>query len=285
MSDPITVSVDPTNPGQFFACCGLLELADRLWPGAEGCFTPNAREFRIACGGHSLPELLTALRNLEIEGYTVTDSDEEDEDSGDADDGNFEPLVLTSPVGYRVDWFSEINLKPWAGSMKPKPILTAMARSIDPSWTQPFMESVVATDPARERVGRNGKVTLTPGKPREPFYFDSRRGMNVIDRDVGFVPDALKKAYKRYTFAFPAVEALAPIGLQRGRPRPTKKPRVFDYFTWAWPVTPAILPVAVVGALGDPKAAGYRFKNAFRTGKKQHKAYMQAIPIPPGDES
>ncbi len=25
----------PTNPGQFFACCGLLELADRLWPGAE----------------------------------------------------------------------------------------------------------------------------------------------------------------------------------------------------------------------------------------------------------
>ncbi|TWW08183.1 hypothetical protein E3A20_26890, partial [Planctomyces bekefii] len=24
------VNVDPTNPGQFFACCGLLELADRL---------------------------------------------------------------------------------------------------------------------------------------------------------------------------------------------------------------------------------------------------------------
>ena len=39
MSDPIpsiTVAVDPTNPGHFFACCGLLELADRLWPGAEG---------------------------------------------------------------------------------------------------------------------------------------------------------------------------------------------------------------------------------------------------------
>lgn len=29
----ITVPVDVTNPGQFFACCGLLELADRLWPG------------------------------------------------------------------------------------------------------------------------------------------------------------------------------------------------------------------------------------------------------------
>src|SRR6266446_4280053 len=34
----IRIAVDPTNPGQFFACCGLLELADRLWQGAEGWF-------------------------------------------------------------------------------------------------------------------------------------------------------------------------------------------------------------------------------------------------------
>jgi CRISPR-associated protein Csx14 len=31
----IRIPVDLTNPGQFFACCGLLELADRLWPGAD----------------------------------------------------------------------------------------------------------------------------------------------------------------------------------------------------------------------------------------------------------
>ena len=30
-----SVNVDPTNPGQFFACCGLLELADRLWQGGR----------------------------------------------------------------------------------------------------------------------------------------------------------------------------------------------------------------------------------------------------------
>ncbi len=48
MTDPkptIRVNVDPTNPGQFFACCGLLELADRLWPGAEGWFEKG--EFRL----------------------------------------------------------------------------------------------------------------------------------------------------------------------------------------------------------------------------------------------
>jgi CRISPR-associated protein Csx14 len=42
-----SVHVDPTNPGQFFACCGLLELADRLWQGAEGWFDKGGREFQI----------------------------------------------------------------------------------------------------------------------------------------------------------------------------------------------------------------------------------------------
>ena len=51
----ITVKVDLTNPGQFFACCGLLELADRLWPGAEGWFEGD--QFHIACVG-TLDELM-----------------------------------------------------------------------------------------------------------------------------------------------------------------------------------------------------------------------------------
>lgn len=38
-ADPsIRVKVDPCNPGQAFACCGLMELADRLCPEAEGWF-------------------------------------------------------------------------------------------------------------------------------------------------------------------------------------------------------------------------------------------------------
>ena len=39
----ITIPIDLTNPGQFFACCGLLELADRLWPGTEGWFETAER--------------------------------------------------------------------------------------------------------------------------------------------------------------------------------------------------------------------------------------------------
>src|SRR6266481_6083629 len=36
--DAIKIEIDLMNPGQFFACCGLLELADRLWGAAEGWF-------------------------------------------------------------------------------------------------------------------------------------------------------------------------------------------------------------------------------------------------------
>ena len=46
----IRIPVDLTNPGQFFACCGLLELASRLWPGAEGWFEKTALLCRH--GGH-----------------------------------------------------------------------------------------------------------------------------------------------------------------------------------------------------------------------------------------
>ncbi len=37
-SELIRITVDPANHGQFLACCGLLELADRLWPATEGWF-------------------------------------------------------------------------------------------------------------------------------------------------------------------------------------------------------------------------------------------------------
>jgi len=57
------VQVDAMNPGQFFACCGLLELAHRLWPGAEGWFDEGNREFQIYCNNPSasLDELVNRL--------------------------------------------------------------------------------------------------------------------------------------------------------------------------------------------------------------------------------
>jgi CRISPR-associated protein Csb3 len=54
----IRIRVDVTNPGQFFACCGLLELAARIRPGAAGCFEAN--EFVIS-ESPSLENLMASI--------------------------------------------------------------------------------------------------------------------------------------------------------------------------------------------------------------------------------
>ena len=57
----IKVAVDLSNPGQFFACCGLLELAHRLWPGAEGWFESGA--FFVSRSGTILELLAPLIEN------------------------------------------------------------------------------------------------------------------------------------------------------------------------------------------------------------------------------
>src|SRR5258708_10459887 len=64
----IRIDVDPTNPGQFFACCGLLELAARLWNGAEGWFMGHEFCLRHAAPmeNNSAESLLRAIINCRL---------------------------------------------------------------------------------------------------------------------------------------------------------------------------------------------------------------------------
>lgn len=275
------VAVDPANPGQFFACCGLLELADRLWPGAEGWFGEDGRGFHIARegGSTSLPEVLSAAQRTRFVGDIT--SEEDDGEGEDKEDAPFEPLEVVAPYRLYLDWWQDIDLKPWAGSMNARNIAVAMCRAIDPAHADPLNQSEIVYEVLHDAdVAKPGKR-----KPKEPFQLDARRGASALGRDIGFMPDTLKKKYKTPMFAQPAVEFLALVGLQRCRPRPTDRPRVYDYYTWSerMPCPVQVLPAAVTGVLGDPSARGFRFENAFRTGQLKHKAYMPASPLLEGD--
>ena len=85
-----------------------------------------------------------------------------------------------------------------------------------------------------------------------------------------------------WTLAFPAVEFLCLVGLQRCLPKRNSEARIYDYYTWSEPLTPAVLPAAVIGLLPYAGARGYRFENWFRTGQKKHKAFRPATPLPTG---
>ena len=63
----ISVPVDLLNPGQFFACCGLFEIADRTWAGVQGRFSHDS--FDVACpdGQATFPRLLKALSTAKVD--------------------------------------------------------------------------------------------------------------------------------------------------------------------------------------------------------------------------
>jgi CRISPR-associated protein Csx14 len=252
---PTSVKVDPSNPGQFFACCGLLELADRLWPNTEGWFEDG--EFRVAVGG-TLNELIHSISHAELIQL-------------DAEDNTSSPVRIAMPFDLRLDWWLDDraggrDLKVWARTMKS----VRIARAMQHAMQKPEFQSdalldigVIAYDPENSE------------KKVEPYYFDSRRGPNAHSRDVGFAPNDLHLT----TTAFPAVEFLCLVGLQRVRPV-RYLPRIFDYHTWLQPLPPELIPAAVSGLLPHAGLCGYRFENWYRTGQKKHKAFLSATPIP-----
>lgn len=258
----IRVRVDPTNPGQFFACCGLLELADRLWGGAEGWFDDGRFALRpLACDTLAEPtlgELLTTVAATPLRQIDLADD-------------TSSPVEILSPFELRLDWWKGDRsggerLKVWAGRMGSVRIARAMQQMLQRAELQ------------NDGLLDYGAVVYDPlesEKKVEPFYFDARRGSSAQAIDVGFSPDSLQMTSR----AYPAVEFLCLVGLQRFRPMPTEARRVFRYHTWALPLAARIAPSAVCGLLTHVGACGFRFENAFRTDQRKHKAFTPATPI------
>ena len=258
----IRVRVDPTNPGQFFACCGLLELADRLWEGAEGWFEGGGFLIHLiddsTFGTSTLNELLSTVAGVDLRQV-------------DPNDDYSSPIHLPPPFDFKLDWWKDTRsggdrLKVWAGSMRSVRIARAMQSVLlEPSLQNEalFDSGMVVYDPLQKK------------KKVEPFYFDARRGASSRAIDIGFSPDSLQMT----ATAYPAVEFLCLVGLQRFRPLPTDRPRIFDYYTWTIPLAPLVAPSAACGLLTGVGDQIYRFENAFRTSQKKHKAFMPATRI------
>lgn len=255
----IRINVDITNPGQFFACCGLLELADRLWPGAEGRF--ENQSFCIHTNGN-LADLIQAVAVAELVQL-------------DLENNTSSPIAISSPFRtICLDWWHDDRsggkeLKVWAGTMESVRIARAMQNALqDDRFFAPDLLNVgmIVYDPDN------------PDKKVEPYYFDARRGSNAHSRDIGFAPNDLKMT----TTAFPAVELLCLVGLQRCLPAKTDQPRVYDYLSWMHPIQPELLRPVVAGKVQLPGTSRYRFENWYRTGQKKHKAFRSAILITEG---
>jgi CRISPR-associated protein Csb3 len=282
----IQIPVDLTNPGQFFACCGLLELADRLWPGAEGWFEPTQFCIVTRDKSKSRADLLDAARTMKTWVENVLDDPLDDSDEYDSEESEkeppFQPFELRSPdqkVRIYLDWWSDKSIKPWAGSMKDRTIIRAMLAAINPLSERPFDDCRAVFDQVKQPATERGKKPrkIKPQK-REPFYFDPRRGNKSHPLDCGFSPDT----HKMEAECCPALEALCFIGLQRARPAPTDVANRSCYTVWTnamlgGPGLPANLVGAVTCAMIPWSSLGtYVFDNYFRTDQRKHKTFSQA---------
>ncbi|MBA4192325.1 MAG: hypothetical protein C0467_30510 [Planctomycetaceae bacterium] len=243
----IAVNVDPTNPGQFFACCGLLELADRVWPGAEGWFCDG--RFHVDCHG-TLDYLLavlvmdppTQIERLECNGLVIQPI--------------IAPLAFTfdggSTTGLILDAWTRIALVKnvsqvisnvpwnfWSGQQTSLRIWSALrfelARQLRVFTNQDF-ETIFT-----KRLFQKGRFGFDPGPAWNPL-------------DVGFSPNE----HNMEVESSPAVELLAVVGLQRFRPLMNANRDAFDYFTWHAPYSPAVAAAAMAGAMPEASAVRYR---------------------------
>jgi CRISPR-associated protein Csb3 len=282
------INVDQTNPGQFFACCGLLELADRLWPGAEGRF--EKREFAIACEG-ALDKLFDALADCHLTN-TMTEAQHERfkeitamsvklRKSGAGIEDEYKALdklvreasiVLRHPFGITLDWFADdcaggSRFKTWAGRQSVLDIATSMKEAL------------------KSLAWRNEKcLTFSITKCGLPFNFDSDLGGQGGAIDVGFSfdPLAASSLTRIESTARPALELLAFIGLQRFRPGEIKGENRFLYTAWNQPLPIQVARPAACGALPIRGVNRYEFRLLYRT--KYLKSFLPAIPFTGGSD-
>lgn len=288
MSHPkpsITVPVDLTNPGQFFACCGLLELADRLWPGAEGWFDGN--RFLIASSADcslralldhvkaaALSNTMTAQQNRRLEELSAMKKKQREATPGlEAEKKSLEslrrelPIVLSGTISFRVDWFCDAfaggsRLKTWAGQQS----VLNIARAMHSGMAQAKVESESSLWSNIRGIGL-------------PFNFDSELGGQGSGIDIGFVFDALdaSEATRISGTCRPALEFLCFVGLQRFRPREIDRENRFTYTAWNTPLLPSAASATVCGAITMGSGSIYEFKLLYRT--KYLKSFLPAIPI------
>jgi CRISPR-associated protein Csb3 len=283
----IRVPVDPTNPGQFFACCGLLELADRLWPGTEGWFEVPASSFCLRPGATTpetaaerlidevarcrLANTMTAQQLDRLEALSAMKAKDREKAPGLDDEKKAleklrreAPILLHSPFDLRIDWFLDeraggSRFKTWAGQQSVLDIARAMKRPLEAGgW---------------RLLPPHRWFTETTDDDDLPFNFDSDLGGQASALDIGFSLDPLGMSPR----ARPLIELAAFVGLQRFRPLADPGENRYTFALWPDPLTPEVAAVAACGLLAVPGSQPYQFRLLYRT--KYLKSFLPAQPV------
>lgn len=225
----LNVRLDPFNPGQFFACCGLFELLGLEQPGILSSFKVESRRPRVAnfClqTAHGFEALETVLRRLRAATAAFPEGDVE---------AVRPALIHYDKNELTLDWWLDefrdktTNIKCWAGQVTTRRLFGELLPLIDIDST------------CDDLFDRSALTTSL-------FGVDPRSAWNTLD--LGFSPNE----HQITSTVFPAVEVLASIGLQYFRPDASKRSGV-HYSLWKDPL-PANVARLAFSARWDGMAA------------------------------
>jgi CRISPR-associated protein Csb3 len=286
MSSPnIQIPVDLTNPGQFFACCGLLELADRLWTGAEGWFVSHDLfALEPGCNGSieallssiiycKLNPLIPAEDLAELRDLEKRKNERKRQGGALTKELGRRRKALNSkriaagfclgpPFNLRVDWWladdcDGAHLATWAGQQAISEIADDLKHSLKKVPTDELLEHESLIE---RQAG---------GPPRAPLGFDAGRVGTA--QDIGYSADKVGQSIACCIWT----EFLGLIGIQRFALKPDEE----GYFTYAawhsrFPVVAAC--VAARGLIPGTVGAAARFRLAGRDNEGRYKAFQQA---------
>lgn len=196
--------LDPRNPGQFFACCGLFELGELIQPGGLAYFRNNATEF-----------VLQSLTNLPPGNLILNAAPDL---NGKPYDATLEPLeLIIESRSITLNWWlnetltEKSALKTWGGQQTPRRVLSELLRLLDQS--KPVGELFEGNAYTKSRFGVDARSAWEP-------------------LDVGYSPNDVAQD----AATFPWVEVLAVIGLQAFRPAQQQTRSRYRYATWEEPL-------------------------------------------------
>jgi CRISPR-associated protein Csb3 len=270
--------VDPANPGEVFACLGMLEIAEVLWPGSAGGFLWSRGEgsaFILCCPGEGQDPVEGVLQFVvEAEccrcappGH-VPSAAARTSRRGRTGGGEALPLCVR-------DTFPA----PEEAAVDPKTLPVELARGdarfllscwCDGSSREPFklfagqQQAPVIVRQMRDLVrdlwrAQREQLLRQPLSLCVPlgggsFKLDARKAWTAMD--AGYSPDA----HGDSVAASPVVELLGVAGLENARPQPVDRAaQVFRYGVWAGPAEAPLARAALAGLPVGPRRRLFRY--------------------------
>ncbi|PYP84344.1 MAG: hypothetical protein DMF61_20070 [Blastocatellia bacterium AA13] len=277
----IRINVDVTNPGQFFACCGLLELASRIDQYAMAHFENG--QFWVAGDVQTVLDRFFACK-VKVDTKAVVKSDDDADEADEKDEvnshrGRIYPMTLGDPFNLLLDWWNDREaqgqrLKTWTAGMRVTDLLLGFHKKQKRKGQTVLTYIPSMRDHFAAAVKRSPDDWLRETWPiKEPsdFAYDSRLSRkNALD--LGHTSIGI--------MAFsPAIDVLTLIGLQRFRPRMVEVWTRNRYFTWSQPLPVEVAAVATLGLLPRLNGTCFEFPIKARDAQGRYKLFGHAQPI------